>query len=58
MGLYTCIFLTGLRRAYKPGALISEGAYNLNRKSTSRQAIAVLIKIWFAFNFYNLLVFN
>ena len=39
----------GYRRAYKRMGLISEEAYSQNRKSMSIQAIAVLIKIRFAF---------
>ena len=33
--------------AYKRGGLISEGAYKRNRKSTSKQAITLLLKIRF-----------
>ena len=41
--------LRGFKRAFKTEELISEAACNQNRKSTSKQALAVLIKIHFAF---------
>ena len=52
---YTCSqeVLGGLTN----GGAISEGACNWNRKGTSKQAVAVLIKIRFAFTGFKLISF-